>query len=115
MDADIGVMPLFDRPEERGKCGYKLIQYMAAGLPVIASPVGVNAQIVAHGTVGFLARTKSEWVHALSVLLGSESLRSSMGNAGRQLVERDFTIHVTAPRIERALRDLMSTTAKGRH
>ena len=57
----IGIMPLMDAPFERGKCGYKLIQYMACGLPVVASPVGMNCHIVEHGVNGFLADTPEEW------------------------------------------------------
>ena len=64
----VGIMPLQDDPWARGKCGYKLIQYMACGLPVVASPVGVNGEIVEHGVSGFLADTEAEWLAALSEL-----------------------------------------------
>jgi len=76
---DIGVMPLEDSPWERGKCGYKLIQYMACGLPVVASPVGVNTEIVEQGSNGFLARVLAEWEQALRDLLSDQQLRNSMG------------------------------------
>ncbi|MBW8838193.1 MAG: glycosyltransferase family 4 protein, partial [Burkholderia sp.] len=66
---DIGIMPIPDEPWARGKCGYKLIQYMACCLPVIASPVGVNNTIVEHGVNGLLATTQEEWRHALDMLL----------------------------------------------
>ena len=59
---DVGIMPLTDGPFERGKCGYKLVQYMACGLPVIASPVGVNSRIVEQGKTGFLASSSAEWL-----------------------------------------------------
>ncbi len=62
---DIGIMPLPDSPFERGKTGYKLIQYMACGLPVVASPVGANRTIVADEINGFLAKAKAEWRHVL--------------------------------------------------
>ena len=94
---DIGIMPLVDEAFERGKCGYKLIQYMACGLPVVASPVGVNRQIVEHGVNGFLAETRAEWEKALQTLLADAGLRQRMGQAGRQKVERQYCIQVTGP------------------
>lgn len=96
---DIGIMPLVDEPFERGKCGYKLIQYMACGLPVVASPVGVNCQIVEHGVNGFLAETPEQWEHAMRVLLADPALRTQMGQAGRQKVEKQYCIQVTGPRL----------------
>ncbi|MDP2371480.1 glycosyltransferase family 4 protein [Rhodoferax sp.] len=98
-DCDIGVMPLVDSDWERGKCGYKLIQYMACSLPVVASGVGVNPEIVEPGVNGFLANSNQEWVAALRTLLGDPSLRSQMGLAGRQRVERDYCVQQTGPRM----------------
>lgn len=96
---DIGIMPLPDAPWERGKCGYKLIQYMALGLPVVASPVGVNRQIVQDGVNGFLASTPLEWKAALDKLLENAPQRRQMGAAGRQCVEQIYSLHVQAPRL----------------
>lgn len=96
---DIGIMPLLDDCWERGKCGYKLIQYMACGIPVIASPIGVNSQIVTHGENGFLARSGQEWDEALCKLLGDDELRRSMGVAGRQKVDDCYSIQVQGPRV----------------
>ena len=101
---DIGVMPLQDSPWERGKCGYKLIQYMACGLPVVASGVGVNSKIVCVGENGFLANTADEWLAALGQLLGNATLRRQMGVAGRQRVEDEFCIQKTGPRLAQLLR-----------
>ena len=101
---DIGIMPLTDTPWARGKCGYKLIQYMACGLPVIASPVGVNAEIVEHGVNGFLASTETEWTEALRTLLGDPGLRARMGEEGRRKVERDYSLQVWGPRVAQMLR-----------
>lgn len=103
---DVGIMPLVDSPWERGKCGLKLIQYMACGLPVVASPVGVNAQIVRHGENGFLASTPQEWEAALAHLLMCPSLRQRMGASGRALVENQYTVQVQAPRLAKLLRSL---------
>jgi glycosyltransferase involved in cell wall biosynthesis len=108
---DIGIMPLTDTPWARGKCGYKLIQYMACGIPVIASPVGVNSEIVEHGVNGFLASSDAEWAEALRTLLQNPALRAQMGEAGRRKVERDYSLQVWGPRVAQMLRDVAS---KGR-
>jgi len=105
---DVGVMPLRDDLWERGKCGYKLIQYMAAGKPVVASPVGVNRQIVDHGVTGFLARTEDEWLRALRELRENPVLRKKMGDAGRQNVEQKYSLQVAAPRLAGILRSAVS-------
>nr|WP_281415450.1 glycosyltransferase family 4 protein [Pelotalea chapellei] len=103
-ECDVGVMPLLDSPWERGKCGYKLIQYMACGLPVVASPVGVNSEIVNNGQNGYLADTDGAWVDALGALLGDAVLRQQMGAAGRKRVEDDYCIQQVAPRMIGLLR-----------
>lgn len=96
---DIGIMPLSDSPWERGKCGYKLIQYMACKLPVVASPVGVNKEIVSHGENGFLAERVDDWKEALGKLLKNHDLRLRMGERGRIKVERWYSLQVQAPRL----------------
>ena len=104
---DIGVMPMPDTPWTRGKCGYKLIQYMACGLPVVAAPVGVNTQIVEHGVNGFLASTDQEWREALSTLLANPELRRRMGAAGRKKVEEHYSLQVWGPRVAELLRSVI--------
>lgn len=89
---DIGIMPLEDSPWERGKCAYKLIQYMACGLPVVASPVGMNKEVVIHGENGFLATTDQEWIESLTKLLSNPHLRQSLGKAGHKLVQQKYTL-----------------------
>lgn len=108
---DIGVMPLPDTPWMRGKCGYKLIQYMACGLPVVASPVGVNADIVEHGVNGFFAETPDDWSRALKTLIGNPDLRRQMGAAGRKRVEERYSLQVYGPRVASRLREI---AAQGR-
>lgn len=102
-DCDVGIMPLTDSPWERGKCGYKLIQYMACGLPVVASPVGVNTQIVRDGINGFLAESADAWVTKLERLLGDAGLRKSMGGEGRRRVEAEYCIQQVGPRLANLL------------
>lgn len=96
---DIGVMPLFDTPWERGKCGYKLIQYMACGVPVIASPIGVNQEIVGHGVNGFLAGSPDEWKHALATLMADPGLRTRMGAAGRCKAEAEYSLQAWGAKV----------------
>jgi glycosyltransferase involved in cell wall biosynthesis len=95
--ADVGVMPLLDSPWERGKCGYKLIQYMACSLPVVASPIGVNTEIVRSEVNGYLANDVNEWIAALENLLVDANLRNQMGQRGRQRVEQEYCLQVAAP------------------
>jgi glycosyltransferase involved in cell wall biosynthesis len=96
---DIGIMPLPDAPWARGKCGYKLIQYMACGLSVVASPVGVNSDIVVEGTTGFLATSIAQWRSALNRLIDDAELRRRMGEAGRVRAEEAYSLQVHAPRL----------------
>jgi len=99
----IGVMPLVDSPWERGKCGYKLIQYMACGLPVIASPVGVNREIIEDGVNGFLAETAAQWAQSLRMLLENDLLRQKMGAAGRRRVEQRYCLQIEKIKVSQLL------------
>lgn len=96
---DVGIMPLTDSPWERGKCGYKLVQYMACGLPVVASPVGVNCQLVRDGWNGFLTQGREGWQQALGPLLEDADLRRRLGANGRRQVESQYCIQNVAPRL----------------
>ena len=88
--SDIGIMPLPDSPYEQGKCGFKLVQYWSAALPVVASPVGVNRSYVDEAN-GFLASDLVEWHDALVALLSNPALRRTMGQAGYATYQRRFT------------------------
>jgi glycosyltransferase involved in cell wall biosynthesis len=101
-----GVMPLPDDDWARGKSGYKLIQYMAMGRPAVASPVGVNRQIVAQGDTGYLATGETEWLEALRCLRDDAGRRQRMGAAARARVEAEFSLAVTAPKLIAAIRSI---------
>ena len=92
---DIGIMPLIDDEFQRGKCGCKLLQYMAAGLPVVASPVGINEELVPGR--GFLAGPEEQWRQALRTLIGDSGCRARMGNEGRTFVEQKYSRRVWFP------------------
>lgn len=104
MDLDIGIMPLPDAPWERGKCGYKIIQYMACRVPVIASAVGANCDIVRDGVTGYLVRSDAEWQMRFEELIQDAGKRERMGHEGRVLVEREYCLSTVAPRIVSLLR-----------
>jgi glycosyltransferase involved in cell wall biosynthesis len=97
-DADIGINWLPDDSWSRGKCGLKVLQYMAAGLPVVANPVGMNCEMIIHGQTGLLASTPDEWARAIERLASSPELRQEMGLRGRRLVEERFGVEAWAPR-----------------
>jgi glycosyltransferase involved in cell wall biosynthesis len=96
-DGDIGIAPLPDTPQARGKCGFKVLQYMAAGLPVVTSPVGVNAEYVRPQETGLHAGPAEEWVAAIRRLAADPALREHMGRAGRRRVENEFDFAVLSP------------------
>src|SRR5688500_18523687 len=92
----IGIAPIPDDDWSRGKCGLKVLQYMAAGLPVIANPVGVHLDIVRHGETGYLASTPEEWAEAGGRLQPDLGLRRRMGWAARRRVEKDYSVNTGA-------------------
>ncbi len=96
--ADIGIGWVPDDPWSRGKCALKLLQYQAAGLPVVANPVGVQADIVRPGVNGFLATTTEEWIAAVCALAADASLRLRFGEAGREQVRKSYSVEVGAAR-----------------
>jgi glycosyltransferase involved in cell wall biosynthesis len=100
---DVGVSWLPDDDWSRGKCGLKVLQYMAAGLPVVANPVGMHLALVAHGRTGFLASTPQEWADAIARLAADPGLRRTMGAAGREMVERHYSASSVGPRFARLL------------
>jgi hypothetical protein len=102
---DVGVMPLPDTDWTRGKSGYKLLQYFAAGVPAVASPVGVNAEFVRDGR-GIPATTEGEWEHALTELVRDAQGRAQRGAAARHFVEQHYSYQRWAPELARLLRDL---------
>jgi glycosyltransferase involved in cell wall biosynthesis len=109
---DVGVMPLADTPWERGKSGFKLIQYMACGIPVVASPVGANAKIVEDGVEGFLAESDRDWLEALGRLAADPALRARMGDAGRKKAERLYSKTAVLPALIEDLKAAAGTSSK---
>jgi glycosyltransferase involved in cell wall biosynthesis len=102
---DVGVYPLEDDDWARGKCGFKAIQFMACGVPVVASAVGVNREIIRDGENGFLASTTAEWTTKLERLLSDADLRRRFSIAGRRTIEQHYSLHGTAPEIAAILRN----------
>lgn len=104
---DIGIMPLHhDDPWNHYKCGLKLIEYMAIGIPAVASSVGVNSQIVTSGVDGFLADSSSGWFDSLSRLVADVPLRNHIGLAARQTVIERYSVQANLPKLAQALRDV---------
>lgn len=104
---DIGIMPLLDAPFERGKSAYKLVQYMACGVPAVASPVGANRTVLSSGC-GIFADSTSEWDAALRKLLADAELRRRMGEKGRERAVADYSLQTHAPRLIALFKDLAS-------
>jgi glycosyltransferase involved in cell wall biosynthesis len=96
---DIGIYPLPDDEWTRGKCGFKAIQFMASAVPVVASPVGVNREIITDGKDGFFATGSGEWLAKLRALIENRELRHRVGEAGRHTIERRYSLAANAPRV----------------
>jgi glycosyltransferase involved in cell wall biosynthesis len=94
-NSSIGVAPMRDDPWTRGKCGLKVLQYMASGLPVITSPYGVNRDLVVPGETGFHATAEQDWMSAITTLAGDPGLAAAMGAAGRRRCEAGYTVQQT--------------------
>lgn len=105
-EADIGVSWLPDDSWSLGKCGLKVLQYMAAGLPVVANAVGMNREMVRHGETGFLANTTREWADCIERLCDDADLRQRMGQAGRRLVEEHYSTRRWGPRFAELVDEL---------
>lgn len=109
-DSHVEIIPLPDDDFARGKCACKALQYMAAGRPAVASPVGMNGELIRSGENGILADTQEQWVTALEQLAASPELRERLGRAGRATVETGFSATVGAARFADAVRLALSTT-----
>lgn len=99
LEFDIGLYPVLANDFNLYKCGFKALEYMALGIPVVASPVGANSYVVSEGIDGYHADGKKEWVNALSSLITDQSARKRMGQAGRLKVERQYNISVAAKKL----------------
>lgn len=105
---DVGLMPLPATPFAEGKCGLKILQYMAAGIPVVASAIGVNRTIIEHGVNGLLIERNEDWGPTLSRVINDESLRAKLGRAGRKTVEAKYSTEVWGPKLVALYRQLAS-------
>jgi glycosyltransferase involved in cell wall biosynthesis len=103
---DIGLMPLSNDLWSKGKCGLKIIQYLSVGVPVVCTPVGINRDIIQHGTNGFWADTHEEWVDHLTLLIEDPDLRQRMGLNGIETVEREYSLSVNSEKFLRVLQNL---------
>lgn len=92
LQIDIGIMPLKENAWSEGKCGFKLIQYLALGIPAVAAPVGVNNNIIDHGVNGFLCTSKEEWKGCLKQLVTNAAVRKQMGLVGREKIVKEYSI-----------------------
>ncbi len=109
----IGLMPLADTAWCQGKCSYKMLCYMAAGLPVVVTAAGMNRQVLALGEVGLSAASEREWVDALIALVDNPDLRRNMGAAGRAVVEERFSLKRLTQQYAAAFHSLGGTLPRG--
>ncbi|PIQ42979.1 MAG: group 1 glycosyl transferase [Gammaproteobacteria bacterium CG11_big_fil_rev_8_21_14_0_20_46_22] len=103
----VGIMPLIDGLWERGKCSYKMLSYMASRLPVVVSPVGMNAEVLSLAECGFSAANEDEWVSTLIALFDDASLGSKLGQNGYQLISERFSLEVLSQKMAKILRSVL--------
>jgi glycosyltransferase involved in cell wall biosynthesis len=107
---DIGVMPLRDDARTRGKCAFKAIQYMALGIPAVASPVGANVELIQHQVNGLLPCNVDEWVDYLSLLICNGQLRQRLGTAGRETIIDRYSLQAMLPELVNLLQQVAVDT-----
>lgn len=103
---DIGIYPLPNDLWARGKCGFKAIQYMSCGVPVVASSVGVNKEIITDGVNGFLVETQEDWIKKIELLINNKELRDRIGKEGRKIVEEKYSVSVNFPKLLKIIQNL---------
>ena len=103
----VGIMPLMDTKWMRGKCSFKMLQYMAAGLPVIASPVGMNADVLGKGQIGFSATSHDQWRQGLEALYNDRQLQITLGGNGRSVIEQFYDADKIANDLANIFRSLV--------
>lgn len=91
---DIGLYPLIDNKYNQYKCGFKALEYMAMGIPVLASSISENKFIIDNGEVGFLVSHKQEWNEKLSFLIENEKVRKRIGEKGRKIIEEKYSLEI---------------------
>jgi glycosyltransferase involved in cell wall biosynthesis len=101
---DVGLMPLPSGEWAQGKCAFKMLQYMSCAVPSVVSPVGMNAQVLAMADVGMGASSDDQWVEALMTLYRDRDRARALGETGRALVERSFSVSVIAPQLAELMR-----------
>lgn len=104
---DIGVMPLKDDEWTRGKGGYKLLQYMAMGIPSVASPVGINRQLIRDGHNGYLAGNAGEWLEKIEYLINNPGERARMGANARKDAEQVYSFHKATEKLVHAINEIL--------
>lgn len=109
-DADIGLAPFPNAGWTPWRCHGKILQYMAVGIPTIASPIGIIPDYIQDGVNGFLASSDEEWIEKLSLLIENPNLRWKMGKAGRKTIEERYSATVWVPKLKEILRSAASTT-----
>jgi len=107
--SDIGLAPLPDNRFTKGKCGFKILQYAAVGLPIVASPVGVNAQYIQQDSNGFLAESASDWVNKICQLIGEPKLRKQMGQSAKEMAQK-FDLKTLGPKLAKLIRQCIEST-----
>src|SRR5690606_29010059 len=107
-EVDVGIMPLPDSEWARGKCSFKMLQYMSCAAAVIVSPVGMNAEVLSQGEIGHAAETADQWISALEELARDPAQARRMGEAGRTLILERYDLPIVSRQIAAAFADLTS-------
>ena len=102
---DIGIMPLIDDEWSKGKCSYKMLQYMSCAIPVVVSPVGMNQEVLAISNIGFGAKDYyKDWINYINQLTENKQLRTEMGKRGRQVVEKYYSLDILSSRLSEVIK-----------